>query len=167
MKIIFVRHAQAIENTQDHEDAARFLTPEGRLQIRRSAKTMRDKGLDPNLILTSPFLRAVQTADILAEKISYSGSLIPVKDLSPGFDREGMQRLLAYYKTVEELVLVGHEPDLGMLVSRLLSLPEDIKLRKGSAVKLSVDPANPFSTAAFKWLVDGRIHCVSEKKLVP
>jgi len=167
MKIIFVRHAQAIERADNLEDAARYLSPEGRFQFRKSAKTMRDDGLAPNLILTSPYLRAVQTADILAEKISYIGSLIPVEELAPGFDMEGLKQLVTSYKPVKELVLVGHEPDLSSLISQLLSLHEGFTLHKGAGVKLCIDPEDPCSTASFKWMINGRKLVASEKKLVP
>lgn len=166
MKIILVRHAEAVERAANLEDAGRYLTPEGRLLFRKSVKVMREEGLGPNLILSSPYLRAVQTADIMAENIPYIGPLITAEELAPGFEMDGLMRLLTYYKPVRELVLVGHEPDLSALISKLLSLPEGFKLRKGAGVKLCVDPADPSATASFKWMVDGRKLVTSEKKLV-
>ena len=166
MKIVFIRHAEAIERTESIGDEGRYLTPEGRYQFRKTAKTMRNEGLDPNLILTSPYLRAVQTADILAEKISYVGSLMTVEELEPGFDLEMLKNLVTSYKSVKELVLVGHEPDLSEIISTLLTLPEGFLMMKGSGVKINVDPEDPCTTASFKWMVSGRKLITSEKKLV-
>jgi phosphohistidine phosphatase len=108
----------------------------------------------------------VQTADILAEKISYIGSLIPAGELAPGFDIDALTRLITAYKSVTELVLVGHEPDLGAIISTLLSLPEGFTLPKGSAVKICVDPEAPTSNASFKWMLSGRKLITSRKKLI-
>ena len=166
MKIVFIRHAEAIERTESIGDEGRYLTPEGRYQFRKTAKTMRNEGLDPNLILTSPYLRAVQTADILAEKISYVGSLMTVEELEPGFDLEMLKKLVTSYKSVKELVLVGHEPDLGIIISSLISLPEGLTLQKGDALKLCVDPEDLGAAASFKWMAVGRKLITSEKKLV-
>ncbi len=166
MRIIFVRHAEAIEKTERIADELRYLTPDGRFLFRKTAKTMRNEGLDPNLILSSPYLRAVQTADILAEKLSYVGSLMAVEDLAPGFDMEALTRIIHSYKTAKELVLVAHEPDLSTVISTILSLPEGFLLKKGAALKLSVDPDNLNSSASFKWMSVGTKLITSEKKLL-
>lgn len=166
MRIIFVRHAEAIERTEGIEDERRYLTPDGRFLFRKTAKTLRDEGIAPNLILTSPYLRAVQTADILAEKISYVGSLMAVDELSPGFDMEELSRIILSYKPVKELALVGHEPDFSAVISTLLSLPEGFRMEKGAALKLSVDTDDLDSGSSFKWLAVGKKLITSEKKLI-
>jgi len=78
-----------------------------------------------------------------------------VEELAPGFDLQRLERLLGRYPHAGELVLVGHEPDLSDLAAALLGLPNDFKLRKGSAVRLNVDPANLKGAAVFKWLAAG------------
>lgn len=166
MRLIFVRHAEAIEKTERIADDRRYLTPDGRFLFRKTAKTLRDENITPDLILSSPYLRAVQTADILAEKISYVGSLMAVEDLAPGFDMEALTRIILSFKTAKELVLVGHEPDLGMVISTLLSLPEGFSMAKGAALKVSADPDNLLSSASFKWMAVGRKLITSEKKLL-
>ena len=155
MKVILVRHAAAIERGGDVPDERRYLTPEGRASFRRTARTMAKRGVAPDLILTSPLLRSVQTADILAETLAYSGPLEAVEELAPGFDLHRLERVLGRYPQVGELVLVGHEPDLSDLIADLLGLPNDFKFKKGSAVRLNVDPANLRGAAAFKWLAVG------------
>ena len=155
MKIVLVRHAAAIERGGDVPDERRYLTPDGRISFRRTARTMAKRGVAPGLILTSPLLRSVQTADILAETLEYSGPLEAVEELAPGFDLQRLERLLGRYPHAGELVLVGHEPDLSDLAAALLGLPNDFKLRKGSAVRLNVDPANLKGAAVFKWLAAG------------
>ncbi len=156
MKLILIRHAEAIERGADIIDACRYLTPAGREFFRKTARTMRDHGVIPDLILTSPLLRAVQTADILAESLAYNGELMAVDALEPGCDLAKIKPLLDQYPHVNELVIVGHEPDLGSLVSAFLGLPQGFTFKKGSAVRLNVKPADLRGNAVFKWLASGR-----------
>lgn len=155
MKLVIVRHATAVERDGEIPEEWRYLTPEGRAFFRKTARTLAKEGVKPDLILTSPLLRAVQTADILGEALPYDGSLLARGELRPGFDLAALQRLLAEFQGHKELVLVGHEPDLSSLVAALLALPGGFAFKKGAAIKLKLDPANPQGTAAFKWLAAG------------
>lgn len=156
MKLIIIRHAAAIDRDADIPDERRYLTPAGRGYFRKTAKTMRDQGLAPELILTSPLLRAVQTADILAERLKYAGELIVADDLEPGFALPGLERLLAKHGDARAVCLVGHEPDLSQLVVTLLGLPGSCRFRKGTALGLDVDPGKLRGGARFEWLAAGR-----------
>lgn len=155
MKIILVRHAAAIERSASVSEERRYLTPEGRVFFRKTARTMLKRGVEPDLILTSPLLRAVQTADILAESLSYTGPLVAADELEPGFDLSILEKLLGNHQEVGELVLVGHEPDLSSIVAALLALPNGFSFKKGGAIRLNIDPTNLRGSAAFKWLVVG------------
>jgi phosphohistidine phosphatase len=137
-------------------DARRYLTADGRSFFRKTARIMRDQGIAPDLILTSPLLRAVQTADILAERLKYKGPLVVADELEPGFDLPGLERLLAKHGDAREVCLVGHEPDLSDLVAMLLGLPHGCRLRKGTALSVDADPAELRGAAAFKWLAAGK-----------
>jgi phosphohistidine phosphatase len=155
MKLIFVRHAAAIERSVEISEEKRYLTSEGRVIFRKTARTMLKNGVEPSLILTSPLIRAVQTAEILAETLSYSGPLVVVDELAPGFDNLALQKLFNEYPSVLELVLVGHEPDFSSLIVSLLNLPSGFNFKKGAAIKLKFDPARPEKLATFKWLAAG------------
>lgn len=155
MKLLIVRHAAAVERSASIGDEKRYLTPEGRLFMRKTARTMREKGVDPALIVTSPLLRAVQTADILAEAIAYGGPLVVRDEVKPGFDLPALRGLLDEYRSAGEVVIVGHEPDLSGIIATILSLPGGFNFRKGAAVKLKADPAALQATATFKWLAVG------------
>lgn len=156
MKLYIVRHAAAIERTAEVPEEQRYLTPEGRAFFRRTARTMLQKKVRPDLILTSPLIRAVQTADILAETLSYDSSLQVADELSPGFDMVGLRKVLDAFPGIQELVLVGHEPDLSQVVSSLLSLPGGFSLKKGVGVKLVIDPAALQAQATLKWAAEGK-----------
>jgi len=161
VNIYLLRHAEAVDGGPGVPEAHRFLTPEGRDTVRETARNMRESGAAPGVILTSPLIRAVQTADILAETLSYSGPLLVEAVLSPGFDRGGFERLLSEWSFAKEAVLVGHEPDLSDLVRSLSSTPSGFRLKKGAAVALSVDPARPDARARFLWMALGSLRIAS------
>lgn len=155
MKLIIVRHAAAIERTPGVPEELRYLTSEGRAFARKTARTMLKNGVEPSLILSSPLARSVQTADILAEALSFIGPVVVTNELSPGFDRLALLRLLQTYGQVDELLLVGHEPDLGGVVAELLELREPYAFKKGAAIKLKADDLFK-SPVTFKWLAAGK-----------
>lgn len=154
MKLILVRHAAAVERSVGIPEEWRYLTPEGRDFFRKTARTLAKEGVKPDLILTSPLLRAVQTADILAEALSYGGSLVARGELGPGFDLASLQRLLGEFSALKELVLVGHEPDLSRLIISLLGLPNEFDFKKGAVVRMKVSAGKQH--ASFNWLVAGK-----------
>jgi len=156
VKIIFIRHAAAIDRSDGIVDARRYLTPKGRVFFRETARTIIKKGAEPDLILTSPLLRAVQTADILAESLVYSGPLAAVDELEPGFDLHRLQKVLDQYRQLGELIIVGHEPDLSSIVVELLGLRDGFNFKKGSAVRLNIEPTDLRGSAVFKWLACGK-----------
>jgi phosphohistidine phosphatase len=156
MNLIIVRHAAAVDRTRDCSEENRYLTPEGRAYFRKTAHTVQRKGIAPSLILTSPLVRAVQTAEILAETIAYAGPLQVVDMLASEFSVPDLARLFAEYPPQREVVLVGHEPDLSALVVSLLALRSGFPFNKGAAVKLKVDPDDLKKTAVFKWLAAGK-----------
>jgi phosphohistidine phosphatase len=156
MKLYLVRHAAAVDKGTAITEEHRYLTSEGRAFFRKTARTMLKRGLEPGLILTSPLVRAVQTAEILAQSLEYIGPLVVTDVLAPGFDVAGLEKLLAAYRNVDELVLVGHEPDLGGVAAALLASPAGISLKKGAAIKLKIDGNSLGARAVFKWLAVGK-----------
>ncbi len=156
MKLILVRHGAAVERTSEIREGERYLTPEGRAFFRKTARTMLKNGVEPSVIITSSLIRAVQTADILAESLCFNGPLVVREELRPGFDISMLQKIVDDYRTVDELVLVGHEPDLSGIITSLISLSKGFDFKKGAAVRLKIDPADLSAPAAFKWLALGK-----------
>jgi len=156
MKLYLVRHAEAIERSGTMPDANRYLTPKGRSAFRRIARRVRKAGIAPSVIFTSPLLRAVQTAEILAERLKHKGPVSAVKALSPGFDLKALRLLLAGAGNPREAAFVGHEPDLGDLAATLLAIPGGIPLRKGAVLALEADSGVPKGSAKFLWMEDDK-----------
>jgi len=156
VKLYLVRHAEAIERSGATPDASRYLTTKGRLAFRKTARRVRKAGIAPAVIFTSPLLRAVQTAEILAERLKHEGQVVVARELSPGFDLRALRSLLVGAGSPEEAAFVGHEPDLGLLAAALMAVPEGFPLRKGAVVAVEVDGIVPTGTAKFLWMEDGK-----------
>jgi phosphohistidine phosphatase len=134
-------------------DAARYLSARGRVSFREMALRFRDAGGHPTLILTSPLVRAVQTAEILSETLRYDGEVVLDPRLSPGFDVAKLNDVLDGYPDEREIALVGHEPDLGGILTRLLSLPRGYAMHKGAIAALDLPlPGVPLH-AGLAWLL--------------
>ena len=156
MKLYLVRHAEAIERSATTPDASRCLTTKGRLSFRKIARRARKAGASPAVIFTSPLLRAVQTAEILAERLKHKGEVVVARELSPGFDPGALRALLAGAGNPVEAAFVGHEPDLGAIAAALMSVPGGFPLRKGAVVALEAGGGVPKGTAKLLWVEDDR-----------
>jgi len=156
MKLYLVRHAEAIERSGTTPDGRRYLTTKGRRSFRKIARRVRKAGIAPDIVYSSPLLRAVQTAEILAERLKYDGEVIVAMELSPGFDDRALRSLLSRAGIPAEAAFVGHEPDLGDLAAALLALPGRFPLRKGAVLALDLDIGAPKGSAKFLWLTDGK-----------
>ncbi len=123
MDVLLVRHARAEEREifalTGAEDALRPLTRGGAKEMRKVARALR--GLVPRIdvFASSPLLRAVQTAEILAAR--YDGKVLQLPQLAPGHEPAQVLTWLRSQGDQQCVALVGHEPDLGVLASWLLA----------------------------------------------
>jgi phosphohistidine phosphatase len=155
MRIYLVRHSEAVDRVPPMQDAARYLSARGRVSFREMARRFRDAGGLPTRILTSPFLRAVQTAEILSETLRYDGEIVVDPRLAPGFDVSKLIAVLDDCPSEREIAFVGHEPDLGGLLTRLLSLPQAYAMKKGAIAALDLPIARDPLRGDLAWLLTG------------
>ncbi len=118
--LFFLRHGQA-GNRQDwhDDDAKRPLTVEGKQRMEREAAAIRKLKLPIDLILSSPLVRAYQTAEIVAKSQGSSVRVIADERLGPGFDLKQLKEIVAERRGAKGLMLVGHEPDLSEAIGRI------------------------------------------------
>jgi phosphohistidine phosphatase len=122
MKLYVMRHGPAEDHAPSGADADRALTAPGRERVRNVAKLLFDSNDEPAHVLTSPLVRTVQTAEIVAvvTKLSDRNGTVEVRrELAPGGDKVKLVRDLAS-EGRRRVMLVGHEPDLSELISALL-----------------------------------------------
>jgi phosphohistidine phosphatase len=163
MIIHVVRHAEAIERSTELPEEYRFLNRRGRKRFRKIAGIVKKAGMTPDLILTSPLIRAVQTAEILAERLRYEGELQVAQPLAPGFSPDALDELLDPHPEAGEVVLVGHEPDVGSLVQSLFNVKGGCALKKGAIVSFK-RTAGGKGEAQFIQLVSGSKIVTSRSK---
>lgn len=159
MKLYLVRHAIAEDSAGYEDDSLRPLTEKGREKMKRIAVTLRELGVAPDLIVSSPFLRARQTADILAKELKYSGEPAHSEFLVPMGEPNDMIGEINEKHPVDELMLVGHEPSLSALAGVLLAEKAEIaiNLKKGGVCCLSVDDLRYDRKAVLEWLITPKI----------
>ena len=119
MLLLLLRHAEAEPVVRS--DAERVLTAEGREQAARVGAYCRTHGLRPKLVLASPYRRTVQTAEIVAAGLPEVATATD-PFLASGMEPEQAFESLRSYQEHDCLMLVGHQPDLGLLTTALLGL---------------------------------------------
>lgn len=132
-------------------DPAQPISPVGIDQITRSAKAMRSLGLEFDLIVASTKLRAVQTAEIIADTIGYPTRKIDTNDaFKPSAQPE---KALSYIEECDrELILVvGHLPSLPRLASRLLGHNDGVHLHFSNGGLTSIEASPTLSQATLLW----------------
>jgi phosphohistidine phosphatase len=137
MILYILRHGIAEDEAPKGDDRARRLTPRGRTRMRAAAAGMRALGLRFDVILTSPLVRAVETAAILADV--YAGKPAPqeLPALATGTSPAETVRALRPFARHEHVVIVGHEPGLSGIASLLLTgsaTAASIELKKGGLI---------------------------------
>ena len=141
MRLFLLRHADAEPDALT--DAERALTDLGRQQAARVAEFCRRHALRPELVLSSPFRRALETARPVAEAIG--AECVVEGFLAAGMRPEDALRELTAYRRTHGVMLVGHQPDLGWLVASLIGLPraESFSVPKASLTAIEVSFLSP------------------------
>ncbi|MFH1739401.1 MAG: phosphohistidine phosphatase SixA [bacterium] len=119
MELYLIRHADAepIDSPGVRCDAERALTLEGKREFKKVASGLKKVAGVPNLILTSPFVRARQTAEILRDTFGLQSNALQQDDrLAAGASPQNILYLVNEMKR-DRLVLVGHEPDFSRFIS--------------------------------------------------
>lgn len=166
MILYIMRHAEAVEESARLKDEWRYLTEEGRAATEKISSSVAKIGPKPRITITSPLTRAVQTAEIAAEKACRKNVVVASELLIPGADTGELIAQLKEYKDDARVLLVGHEPQLGSLVAALLGRKnEPVSLKKSSCVALEFDPETVDKPAQFIWyLAPGGKRITSLKK---
>ena len=157
MILYLLRHGIA-EDSNPGGDSERALTDEGRRKLALILAIAKSAGVKPDLIVTSPCLRAEQTAELAAETLGYAdepegdGILMPFSDvLATWAEIRGMREF-------DAVMLVGHNPHLSDVMSALLGAPGGrIPMKKGALARLQVDPTSTMPKGALDWLLTAKL----------
>lgn len=160
MELLIIRHAIAYERDRHrwHDDGARPLSPLGMRRSRRAAAGLKLITRAPDRLLTSPLVRARQTAKILTEVAGWPPAE-ESPELLPGAAVQAVFTLLAKDRS-KRVALVGHQPDLGALLTTCLlgnhsGIPIDWK--KNAVACVAFEDTVRAGRAALKWLATPRM----------
>jgi phosphohistidine phosphatase len=158
MKLFIVRHAWAGEHgdPQYPDDRLRPLTADGRKRFAAVAQKLVARGLTPEIIATSPLVRCVQTAEILAKELP-KARLLEVPALSPGSDLATMIQWTTQQEA-DSVAWVGHAPDVGYLAAALIGEGSAaIRFAKGAACALEFEDELAPGRGELQWLATAKL----------
>jgi len=142
-----------------NDDAKRPLTPEGQKKTRESARGLVRLGFELDWIVTSPLVRAVETAGLVSDALESETPMDISEALRPGGSPEALFALLAKHPQRTRVLVVGHEPDLGELAARLLGAGRNAHLafKKCGCCRIDFDEFPPKSPGQLVWWLTPRV----------
>lgn len=158
MDVYVLRHGVADERDYRKypDDDLRPLVPEGIDKLARQARGLKSVGFSVDLVISSPLVRAVQTAEVvmtglgIASDLSYSQALAP--EAHPYLL---LVELASKYSVVDRVMVVGHEPHVSSFVSMVVTGDPDglIRLKKGALCKLRIPRVDGVKSGWLEWLM--------------
>ena len=154
MEIYLLRHGIAEELKPGMRDADRALIEKGVRKLRGVLERAREAGVKPSLILTSPYRRARETAEIAAEVLGFRQPVEETACLIPAASPEDVWEEIRTHRQEESLLLAGHEPLMSSLYAHLLGAPSLIvQVKKASLGCISMEGVGARPRGALFWLI--------------
>jgi phosphohistidine phosphatase len=158
MEIYILRHGIAEDAPAGQPDSERSLTSDGRKKLRSVLRVAASAGVAPSLIISSPYKRALQTAQLAAEILDYQGDPLRTKALAPNSAPKGVWDEIRVHKDEARILLVGHEPLFGRLMAYLLGSPNlQVDFKKGAMACIELDrfPVEPHGV--LRWMLTSKL----------
>jgi phosphohistidine phosphatase len=155
VRVTLVRHGEAGDDARRDEE--RSLTERGRAQTRRVARTLARRGTRFGAVLTSPLVRAVQTAEIIAAATGYRGRVTITRTLEPEAPAAAVLELLGTIDDTRSIALVAHEPILSRVAALLTGEKSFPALRKSEVLRIRLSEEDGGSASAggvVRWRID-------------
>jgi phosphohistidine phosphatase len=149
-ELYLIRHGVAEQRGEAWpDDTERPLTDQGMSRLRKEARGLVRVGVSFDIVLTSPLVRARQTAEIVAAAFDPRPHVVDTDSLLPGGGYQDVVAELEQHARRARIALVGHEPGIGELAARLIGARRPIEFKKGGVCRIDVDElAGP---GALRW----------------
>lgn len=161
MKLYILRHGDAGESVDSKtKDAERTLTPKGIQRTRQLGEVLREMEITFDAVLSSPLVRARETAEIVARELKFTGKVELTEALTPFGSMPNLIRQLTMLRPVpKNVLLVGHEPYLSGFISLLCTGGPGlgIEMKKGGLCRLEVEAPVCGKCATLEWLLPPRV----------
>ena len=158
MNLYILRHASAgLRRPNPLLDIKRPLDKEGKKQCLQLAQVLNALDIQFDMIVSSPLKRCLQTASLIGTETGYEARIQNSPALAPTATLKDFQKLLRECSRYENLLVVGHNPNLTNFIGSILvpasdPMPAAVRLRKGTIARLSFNR----SPAMLQWMLDFR-----------
>ena len=157
-ELYIVRHGLAEERGEAWpDDNKRPLTPDGVSRMRKAARGLARIGVTIDIVLTSPLVRARQTAEIVAGGLEPRPSLVNIDSLAPDGSYAAIIADLEKHGRRQRIAFVGHEPSIGELGARLIGSRHALEFKKGAICRIDLDELPPVSPGDLRWMLTPKI----------
>ncbi len=158
MLLYLLRHGISEPSARSGRDADRVLTEEGRVKVRNVIRRAREGGIWPAVILSSPFARALETAQIAAKILGRDDKILTSNALIPDASPEEAWGEIRTHKSQPEVLVASHQPLCGALTAFLLDSPAlAIDFRKSALVCVDLDGAGPRPKGVLQWMLTSKL----------
>src|SRR5438874_1519720 len=154
MQIYLLRHGIAEDGKPGRPDSERALTDEGRAKLRRVLKRARTADVTPSLIFSSPYRRALETADVAVEVLHYEGEVLQSPAFVPEASPHQAWEEIRLHPKEESVLIASHEPLMSGLTAFLLGCSTlQVDMKKAALVRIDVDRFGAEPHGALKWML--------------
>lgn len=161
MELYVLRHAIALSAAEAgvYQDAERPLSDEGREKMKRIAAAMGRVGVEVDMVLSSPYLRARDTAIIAHDAMPKETCLEFTNALASGQDgKHILTELKERFRKTKRIMVVGHEPDLSQLIGRITSLGRlRLEMKKAGLAKIEITELQPELKGTLEWVIPPKV----------
>ena len=154
MELYLFRHGAAEDRGPDGRDASRRLTDEGQSEVRRALALGANGRMSPGLVLSSPYVRAVETARVAADALGYRGQILTSAALEPDSSPSDVWSEIRAHSGESSILVVGHEPLLSETAAWLLgSTRVIVEFPKAALARIDFENLGPTPAGVLRWLV--------------
>lgn len=160
MQLYLIRHAIAVTVSPRVSTAngERELTEAGAEKMRMHARALKKMKIKPDVVLTSPLLRAKQTAEIVCEALGCPDRIERCDALAPGCEVDAIWEVLRAHQSANCVALVGHNPDLESLTAALIGGPDaGVVFKKGAICRIDLRQLSPEPSGELIWLLTPKL----------
>ena len=155
MQIYILRHGIAEDAPPGQSDSARRLTSEGKQKLRAILTVAREAKVRPDVVLSSPYKRAMETAEIAHQILKVTERIIQTDVLTPSYTPERVWDEIRLHRGAEQIMLAGHEPQLSSLVQFLTG--GRVEMKKGAIARVDTESLGTRPNATLIWLLTAKL----------
>jgi phosphohistidine phosphatase len=152
LELYLIRHGIAADRGDEYpDDSKRPLTAEGIASLRKEVKALDALGVTFDHIITSPLVRARQTADVFVQHMPSKPSISTSDSLAPAGSFAGIVQDVVKHARKARIALVGHEPNMGELAARFIGSKTPLEFKKGGVCRIDFDVLPPKGVGHLRW----------------